>query len=120
MTDVRIGIVAWNTAALLDRCLRAIPAAVAPLEAEVVVVDNASDDETASVVRAYPGVVFVRNDENLGYARAMNQALADTDAPVLIALNPDTEPPPSSLARLVAVLHDDPHVALVAPRLVNV
>src|SRR5207248_9673511 len=40
--DVRVGIVSWNTAALLDRCLTALPAALDGLDAEVVVVDNAS------------------------------------------------------------------------------
>jgi len=117
--DVRIGIVSWNTAALLDRCLRALPAALGPLSAEIVVVDNASADDVAAVAAAHPGVTFVSNDSNVGYARAMNQALAGTTAPVLVALNPDTEPPPESLARLVDVLRQHPHAALVAPRLVN-
>jgi N-acetylglucosaminyl-diphospho-decaprenol L-rhamnosyltransferase len=116
---VRIGIVSWNTAALLDRCLTALPAALAGTEAEVVVVDNASADASAAVAETHPGVRVVRNETNVGYGRAMNQALADTDAPVLIALNPDTEAPPASLATLVARLLADPGVGLVAPQLVD-
>lgn len=119
MPDVRIGIVTWNTAALLDRCLRALPAALGALAAEIVVVDNASADDVAAVAASHPGVRFVRNDANDGYARAMNRALAGTNAPMLLALNPDTEPPPASLARLVDVLRQHPNAALVAPRLVN-
>ncbi|MBV9663859.1 MAG: glycosyltransferase family 2 protein [Actinobacteria bacterium] len=117
--DVRVGIVSWNTADLLDRCLRALPAALAPLTAEVVVVDNASTDDVAGVMATHPGVRFIRNDANEGYARAMNRALAGTDAPVLIALNPDTVPAPGSLSGLVAVLRSDAHAAVVVPRLVN-
>lgn len=49
----------------------------------------------------------------------MNQALAGTGAEVLIALNPDTEPPPGSLATLVRRLLADPGVGLVAPLLVG-
>src|SRR5258706_293331 len=47
LPDVRVGIVSWNTAELLDRCLAALPAALAGLDAEVVVVDNASSDRSA-------------------------------------------------------------------------
>ncbi|MDQ6613552.1 MAG: glycosyltransferase [Actinomycetota bacterium] len=116
---VRIGIVSWNTAALLDRCLRALPAALAGTEAEVVVVDNASVDQSADRAAAHSGVTVIRNNRNAGYGRAMNQALAGTDAPVLIALNPDTEPPPGSLSTLVVRLLADPGLGLVAPQLLD-
>lgn len=119
MPDVRVGIVSWNTAALLERCLAALPAALGDLDAEVVVVDNASDDDSAAVAAAHDGVTVVENATNAGYARAMNQALAGTDAPVLVALNPDTEPPPGSLATLVAGLRARPRAGLVVPRLTS-
>lgn len=99
--SVRVGIVSWNTAGLLDRCLAALPAALDGLEAEVVVVDNASGDDSVERARAHRGVRVEVNDDNLGYARAMNRALRSTTAPTLIALNPDTVPPPGSLRRLV-------------------
>ncbi|MGH9137820.1 MAG: glycosyltransferase family 2 protein [Acidimicrobiales bacterium] len=117
MTDVRVGIVSWNTAELLDRCLTAVPAALGDLDAEVVVVDNASSDASAGVARSRPWVKAIANDENIGYARAMNQALAGTDAPFLVALNPDTEPSPGSLATLVELLRSQPDTALLVPRL---
>jgi N-acetylglucosaminyl-diphospho-decaprenol L-rhamnosyltransferase len=119
MADVRVGIVSWNTAGLLDRCLESVPAAVGDLDAEVVVVDNASSDASADVAAAHAGVVVVRNTDNVGYAKAMNQALDGSDAAVLIALNPDTEPPPGSLAALVERLSGAPNVGLVVPRLTN-
>ncbi len=117
MTRVRVGIVSWNTGALLDRCLAALPAALAGHDTEVVVVDNASSDASADIAARH-GVEVVRNAENVGYARAMNQALAGTHAEVLVALNPDTEPAPGTLATLVERLLADPDVGLVVPRLV--
>lgn len=117
--SVRVGIVSWNTAGLLDRCLGALPAALSRYPAEIVVVDNASGDGSGAVARSRPGVTLVQNDANQGYARAMNQALTGSSAAVLIALNPDTEPPPGSLDTLVSALMSDPAVGLVAPRLVN-
>lgn len=116
---VRVGIVSWNTAELLDRCLAALPAALGGLAAEVVVVDNASADDSAAVARRH-GVDVVVNPDNRGYAVAMNQALAGSAAPYLLALNPDTEPPPGSLAALVAEAERHPEAGVVVPRLVEV
>ncbi len=118
-SDVRVGIVSWNTAQRLDACLTALPAALGLLRAEVVVVDNDSSDGSAAAAARHQGVVVLRNAENVGYAKAMNQALGGTDAPVLIALNPDTVPPPGSLATLVRHLVARPDVGLVAPRLIG-
>jgi N-acetylglucosaminyl-diphospho-decaprenol L-rhamnosyltransferase len=117
--DVRIGIVSWNTAGLLDRALSSIGEALGALSAEVVVVDNASDDSSVEVARRHRGVEVVVNERNLGYAQAMNRALAGTEARTLIALNPDTEPPPGSLEKLARTLDDHPGVGLVAPVLVG-
>ena len=117
--DVRVGIVSWNTAAHLDACLTALPAALDGLHAEVVVVDNASSDTSAQVARRH-GVTVIENDRNLGYAVAMNQALAGSDAPRLLALNPDTVPGPKTLRRLVDHLDARPAAGVVVPRLVDV
>ena len=114
---VRVGIVSYNTADLLDACLHALPAALDGLEATVVVVDNASSDDSAARARAH-GVTVIENPTNVGYARAMNQALAGEDD-VLIACNPDAAPPPGALATLVRSLLDDERCALVAPRLLH-
>lgn len=115
---VRVGIVSWNTAELLSRCLDALPAALGDLDATVVVVDNASTDDSAAAARR-PGVTVIVNENNVGYAKAMNQALGNAGADVLVALNPDTEPPPGSLATLVQRLMDRVDVGLVSPALVN-
>ena len=117
--DVRVGIVSFNTASLLDRCLAALPASLDGLRAEVVVVDNDSDDDSVGVAEKHAEVDVRRNPTNAGYAVAMNDALSDSAAPVLIALNPDTEPPPGALRALVDRLHAHPRTGLVVPRLLN-
>ena len=90
-------------------------AALGVLDAEVVVVDNASSDDSADRAAAFDGVVVDRAGENLGYARGMNRALAGTDARALLALNPDTEPVPGSIERLVRVLDEEPRAAITVP-----
>lgn len=117
MTDVRVGVVSWNTAELLDRCLSTLPAALDGLDAEVVVVDNGSKDNSVALASGHGGVRIDALDRNTGYARAMNRALAGTSADVLVALNSDTEPPAGSIRRLVEHLLAHPDTALVAPRL---
>jgi GT2 family glycosyltransferase len=123
VTRVQIGIVSWNTAVLLDRCLAALPSAAEGLDFDVVVVDNHSSDASVEMARQHPGVTMLANEHNVGYARAMNQALEHTfpgeHPEVLIALNPDTEPSPGSLTQLVALLLVDPAVGLVVPKLIN-
>jgi GT2 family glycosyltransferase len=119
VADLRVGIVSWNTAELLGRCLAALPAALDGVDAEVVVVDNASADGSADVAARHAGVRVVRNPTNAGYPRAMNQALAGSAAPLLLALNPDTEPGPGTLAALVECARGAPHAGLVVPRLVH-
>lgn len=122
MIRARVGIVSWNTAELLDRCLASLPAAAQDMEMEVVVVDNASSDESLDICHRH-GVKVVENDSNKGYASAMNVALSAELDPrgvdVLIALNSDTECPPRSLTTLAEKLLAEPDVGLVVPRLRN-
>lgn len=117
--EVRVGIVSFNTAAHLDRCLAALPAALSGHRAEVTVVDNASADDSVDVARRHPGVAVISNPANVGYARAMNQALRGSAAPILVALNPDAVPAPGCLATLIRTIRSSPTVGLAVPRLLN-
>lgn len=116
---VRIGIVTWNSESFIAACLDALPAALGRFgpRAEVVVVDNASDDQSASLAEQY-GATVVRFSVNAGYARAMNEALGGTTASMLVALNPDTVASPGSLETLLTHLEQEDDVAIAAPRLV--
>src|SRR5947209_1782963 len=72
---VSVCIVNWNCRALLEACLRSLTSELQGLPLEVIVVDNASMDGAAEMVaHEFPHVVLVRNGENLGFARASNQA----------------------------------------------
>jgi N-acetylglucosaminyl-diphospho-decaprenol L-rhamnosyltransferase len=112
-------LVSYESAADLPTCIGSLPAAAAPHEVDVLVVDNASRDDSAEVARAL-GVKVIENPANLGYSRAANQgAAAATGTPWLLVANPDTRLEPGALARLVATGEADPRVGCVGPHLHN-
>ncbi len=99
-----------------------LPAALASLSAhaglpyEVAVVDNASADRTLDTVRAaFPAATVVANAENAGFARACNQGLRCTTAPLVLFLNPDAELTEGALPALVARLEATPGAAAAGP-----
>jgi GT2 family glycosyltransferase len=90
-----------------------------PLSAEVIVVDNASTDDSLSRVQAFPGLRLVRRSDNPGFAVATNQAARLATGRRLLLLNPDTECAPGAIERLSAFLDAHPDVAAAGPRLVH-
>jgi GT2 family glycosyltransferase len=85
---------------------------------EVVVVDNGSrDGSTDMVVRRFPEVVLIRNDQNRGFSRANNEAALRADGRYLFFLNNDTVVPRGAVGRLLAYAEAHPEAGLIGPRL---
>ena len=83
-------------------------------------VDNASVDSTAALLaRDHTGLRFVANPVNVGFAKAVNQALADVTADVVLLVNPDCIVPPATVRGLVEHLRSHPEVGIAGPRLVG-
>jgi N-acetylglucosaminyl-diphospho-decaprenol L-rhamnosyltransferase len=115
---IAVVLVTYESAADLPACIASLPEAAAPHELELLVVDNASRDDSAGVGRAL-GAKVIECQRNLGYSRAANRGAAATGAPWLLVANPDTVLAPGSLARLVATAQEDPRIACIGPRLRN-
>lgn len=117
MTDgepLTVGIVNYRTRDRLRACL----AALVDHDGPVLVVDNASEDGSAEMVRAeFPSVTLDVSERNLGFGAAANRILAATTTRYLLLLNADARPTPGGLAALVAKLDQRPDVAIVGPRL---
>jgi GT2 family glycosyltransferase len=116
---VSIVIVSWNTRELLRACLRSTREAAADLAGgvEVVVIDNASHDGSADMVRdQFPEVDLVRNASNVGFAAATNQGIRQTRGRDVLLLNPDTEGKAGFLSVLVSFLDAHPDAGAVGPR----
>ena len=88
---VSIVIVSYNVCRLLDECLQSVGRALEGIDGEVTVVDNCSSDKTVETLRPrYPEVRFIENQENVGFARANNQAIRQSESEYVLLLNPDT------------------------------
>lgn len=88
--DLSIVIVNWNTKDLLDECLESIYRTITIPSFDVWVVDNASSDDSVTMVRAkYPKVNLLANDKNEGFGRANNQAMKASSGKNILLLNSD-------------------------------
>jgi len=88
---ISIVIVSYNVCRLLDECLQSVQRALNGIDGEVFVVDNLSTDGTVeTLVTRYPDVHFIANQENVGFARANNEAIRQSQSEYVLLLNPDT------------------------------
>lgn len=112
-------IVNWNTRDLVLACIESIRQN-APGEHEIVVVDNASSDGSAAAVRSlFPAVTLIENAENLGYARANNQAIRVAAGEYVCLINSDAVLTPGAAALAVAFMDETPRAGLCGVQLLN-
>ena len=115
--DLSIVIVSYNVRDLLQRCLNALRSET--LKLETFVVDNASSDGSAAMVREkFPAVHLIANTENRGFAAANNQAFPQTRGRYVMMLNPDTEVQAGALDLLVRFMDTHPRAGACGGKLV--
>lgn len=118
--SLSIIIVNWNVSRLLAKCLTKIQTNLAYLDYEVIVVDNASsDDSVAMLSKDFPWVQLIVNRVNHGFAVANNQAFRIAKGDQILVLNPDTEIGPHAIQTMRRALEANPQVGMVGPRIVN-
>jgi N-acetylglucosaminyl-diphospho-decaprenol L-rhamnosyltransferase len=111
--DLSILIVTYNSRRLIDPLLTHLQQELAHLDAEVVLVDNASYDGTAQQVRAaHPWVRVIDSTTNLGFAAGNNLAARHARGRHLLLLNPDALPAPGALRRGITLMDQHPQAGL--------
>ncbi len=91
MIDLSVVIVNYNVKYYLEQCIRSVMAAQGELSMEVFVVDNNSTDQSVPyLTERFPQVRFIANEANLGFSRANNQAIRQSQGRYVLLLNPDT------------------------------
>ncbi|MCX6136214.1 MAG: glycosyltransferase [Ignavibacteriales bacterium] len=118
--DISVIIVNYNVRDFLHNALTSIEKALAGIEAEVFVVDNASDDGSNEMVRkSFPGVRLIANSENGGFAKANNQALQHAAGKYLALINPDTVVQEDTFRSLMTFLDGHPDIGLAGCKILN-
>ncbi len=115
---ITVAIVNYKTREALQECLRSLARLAEEAEIELVVVDNASNDGSVEMLsREFPKAFVIPNCQNLGFARAINQAFAYCNTPFFAFLNPDTWVARGTLSRLLETFDRDPKIAVVGAQL---
>lgn len=110
MIDISIIIVSYNTKEFLARALNSLFDAIkgSSLTAEVIVIDNASIDQSAEMVeKEYGKVIFIKNKENLGFSKANNIGIKKAKGKYLLFLNPDTILSEKTLERMIEFMEEN-------------
>ena len=107
--DLSIIIVNYNVKYYVEQCLDAVFRSVCPFDYEVFVVDNVSSDGSIPYLKErYPQVHYICNTENVGFARANNQAIRQSTGRYVLLLNPDTIVAEQTLADSVRLMDSHP------------
>lgn len=113
-------IVNWNTRELLSRCLASIYAHPPARDLEVIVVDNASSDGSAAMIREdFPQVTLLVNEHNAGFAAANNRGIRQSSGTSVLLLNSDTEVRAGALETLLQFMEANPRAGAAGARLLN-
>ena len=126
--ELSIIIVNWNGGNLLRRCVETIVSSQPTTSYEVVIIDNASEDDSLDQLRssellaplfANQQLRIFNNSENRGFGAANNQGFALTNSPFVFLLNLDTEVPPGTIDTLLNTIKSDPRIGVCGPRILN-
>ncbi|WP_455585249.1 glycosyltransferase family 2 protein [Bacteroides sp.] len=102
-------IVNYNVKYYLEQCLISLYRAIENVPAEVVVVDNASTDGSPEyITERFPHLTYIYNEENVGFARANNQAMQKAKGEYVLLLNPDTLLPETNITEALAFMDAHP------------
>jgi N-acetylglucosaminyl-diphospho-decaprenol L-rhamnosyltransferase len=117
--DVTIVIVNYNTCELLEKCIASIKNETTCLH-EIIVVDNASKDESLTMLNIkYSDVIVINNTCNVGFAKANNQGFSIGSGKYYLMLNPDTVILSGAIDKLVAYMDSNQNVGICGPQNVD-
>ena len=118
--QISVIIVNYNVRPFLEHALASVTKALGGLSGEVLVVDNASDDGSVDMLREkFPGVKLIVNENNVGFARANNQAARESLGEYLLFLNPDTVVQENTLRVMMDFFGQHPEAGLAGCKILN-
>ena len=113
-------IVNYNVKYYLEQCLCSLYRAIDNLSAEILVVDNASmDDSEAYITERFPNITYIYNKENLGFARANNQVIRESKGEYVLLLNPDTVLSEQTLEEAIPFMDAHPEAGAAGVKMIT-
>ena len=120
MLQLSVIIVSYNVKYYVHQCLRSVEKAARGIEHEIFVVDNNSTDGTVSYLQPlHPGVRYIQNKENVGFARANNQAIRKARGKYILLLNPDTIVTEHTFTDCIHLLQTRPDAGALGVRMLD-
>jgi len=117
--ELSVIIVSWNTKKLVLDCLESLQSNPARCSTEIILVDNASSDDTAESVRKlYPSVKVIQNRENLGFAKANNIGMEISSGEYVALINSDVVVPLGCLEKMIEYMKQHPDTGMLGPKMI--
>ncbi|OQX92108.1 MAG: hypothetical protein B6D58_04575 [candidate division Zixibacteria bacterium 4484_95] len=118
MAKLVVIIVSWNTVDLTRDCLRSLYDDLKGIDNEVWVVDNHSSDDSVNMIKSeFPQVKLIENTENVGFAKANNQALREAMGDYYLLLNSDTIIPSGSIRAICDFMENNSQASAAGPKM---
>ncbi|MEX2590660.1 MAG: glycosyltransferase [Chitinophagales bacterium] len=118
--QLSVVIVNYNVKYFIEQALYSVERAIEGMDAEVIVVDNASGDGSTDLIKArFPGVRLICNDKNTGFAVANNQAIALAKGKYVLLLNPDTVLPENALKKCCEYMEQHSDVGALGVKMLD-
>ncbi|MGY3792901.1 glycosyltransferase family 2 protein [Aquimarina sp. 433] len=110
----------YNVRYFLELCILSVQEATKNLDAEIIVIDNNSPDNSCEIIKErFPDIILLENKENVGFAKANNQGAALAKGEYLCILNPDTVVAEDTFSNILSMSEKLFHMGMVGPRLLD-
>ena len=120
MKDISVIIVNYNNSKLLEECLKSLYTSTHKASLEVIVIDNASSDDSVHMVKTlFPEVKVIENKQNLGFIKATNQGLRIYSGRYALLLNDDTAVKDGAIDKMLKFMNKNPKAGACGPKLLN-
>jgi len=110
----------YNVRYFLEQCVRAVQTAIQDLDAEIIVVDNDSSDDSCAMIKSeFPDILLIQNTTNVGFTKGNNIGVAQAQGEFICILNPDTVVAEDTFSKLVAFAQNKSQLGMVGCQLID-
>ncbi len=118
--EVSVSIVNYKVPELLASCIESLQVALQHISSEIIVVDNASEDDSKTLIKSrFPEVTWIQNEKNVGFGRAHNQAIRQAKGTYIAIVNPDVVVSRNTFKKLSEFMHTTENVGIIGVQMRN-